>query len=91
MFFLWVCGVLLLLVQYFSLLLYFVQGKMNSELFSLNGTCCFLCVSLWNFLFLPLPAPGEIVLWFRICKADIPPPFPIIKKYLFFCQPEAVK
>lgn len=37
MFFLWVCGVLLL-VQYFSFLLYFVQSKMTSELFRLKGT-----------------------------------------------------
>lgn len=55
-----------------------------------------LCVSLRNFLFLPLPAPGEIVLWLRICKADIPLPFPSLKNTLkilekFFCQPEAVK
>lgn len=64
---------------------------MTSELFRLKGTCYFLCVSLWNFLFLPLPAPGEIVLWLRICKADIPPSFPVIKKYLLLWQPEAVK
>lgn len=89
--FLWVCGVMVVLVQYFSFLLYFVRGEMTSELFRLKGTCYFLCISLWNFLFLPLPAPGEIVLWLRICKADIPPPFPVLKKYLFFCQSETVK
>lgn len=83
---LWVRGV----VQYFSFLLFFVPSKMTSELFKLKGTCYFLCVSLWNSVFLSLPAPGEIVLWLRICRADIPPSLPVIKKYLFFCQPKAV-
>lgn len=61
MFFLWVCG-LLLLVQHFRFLLHFVQSKMNCSETERNKLFS-LCFSLYFFPSSPCPRRNCIMAW----------------------------